>query len=272
MATISGRLRELKLEVTYRCPLACIHCSSDGRPNQILEMDSSQLVGKRPLPSAIHLDPGLDAHARLRPEGWLPAFGQVRAAQSHLAQEGVGVGDLFLFFGWFRETEKNGDTYRYRRDAPDIHGLFGWLQIGAIYRPGVVNQSPPPWADSHPHVANASSYLSEGSNNTLYVAAERLDLPGLDHPVAGGGAFRNFDARMRLTASGSRLRSTWRLPSSFRPASGSPALSYHRNPKRWSEDADGLLLKTVGRGQEFVLDCDGYPGVYDWLAEVLALA
>ena len=31
-------LRELKLEVTYRCPLACIHCSSDAIPSSTLEM------------------------------------------------------------------------------------------------------------------------------------------------------------------------------------------------------------------------------------------
>lgn len=31
-------LEELKLEVSYRCPLNCIHCSSDGRPSNDLEM------------------------------------------------------------------------------------------------------------------------------------------------------------------------------------------------------------------------------------------
>jgi radical SAM protein with 4Fe4S-binding SPASM domain len=31
-------LREIKLEVTYRCPLACIHCSSDATPLSPLEM------------------------------------------------------------------------------------------------------------------------------------------------------------------------------------------------------------------------------------------
>ena len=45
MVTLMRQLRELKLEVTYRCPLACIHCSSDGRPNQTLQMDPSQSRG-----------------------------------------------------------------------------------------------------------------------------------------------------------------------------------------------------------------------------------
>jgi len=31
-------LREFKIEVTYRCDLNCVHCSSDGRPSNSLEM------------------------------------------------------------------------------------------------------------------------------------------------------------------------------------------------------------------------------------------
>ena len=32
-------------------------------------------------------------------------FGQVGAAQTHLENNKVGIGDLFLFWGWFRETK-----------------------------------------------------------------------------------------------------------------------------------------------------------------------
>lgn len=38
------QLDELKLEVTYRCPLACVHCSSDGRPDNDLEMASGAVT------------------------------------------------------------------------------------------------------------------------------------------------------------------------------------------------------------------------------------
>ena len=31
-------LKEFKIEVTYRCDLNCIHCSSDARPSHTLEM------------------------------------------------------------------------------------------------------------------------------------------------------------------------------------------------------------------------------------------
>ena len=33
-------------------------------------------------------------------------FGQAGAAQTHLENNKVGIGDLFLFWGWFRETVK----------------------------------------------------------------------------------------------------------------------------------------------------------------------
>ena len=56
------------------------------------------------------------------------------------------------------------------------------------------------------------------------------------------------------------------LPDGFAPRPGRPTLSYHASTKRWSRDDEGILLETVGRGQEFVLECDSYPGVLDWLA------
>jgi radical SAM protein with 4Fe4S-binding SPASM domain len=42
-------LREIKLEVTYRCPLTCIHCSSDATPSSTLEMmpkDCLRIIGE----------------------------------------------------------------------------------------------------------------------------------------------------------------------------------------------------------------------------------
>jgi radical SAM protein with 4Fe4S-binding SPASM domain len=38
MSDTSFNLDEIKIEVTYRCPLACIHCSSDATPKSTLEM------------------------------------------------------------------------------------------------------------------------------------------------------------------------------------------------------------------------------------------
>ena len=38
------KLREIKIEVTYRCPLACIHCSSDATPSSSLEMSREECL------------------------------------------------------------------------------------------------------------------------------------------------------------------------------------------------------------------------------------
>jgi hypothetical protein len=67
-----------------------------------------------------------------------------------------------------------------------------------------------------------------------------------------------------LTKSGQRLRSLWRLPAGFFPREGLTPLSYHEAPNRWTLEADGVELRTVGRGQEFVLDLAAYPEVARW--------
>ncbi len=68
-----------------------------------------------------HLDPDLIESAYPRAPGWRPIFGQVDAAQSVLAREGVGPGDLFLFFGWFRRVTAAAGRFRYVPGAPDLH-------------------------------------------------------------------------------------------------------------------------------------------------------
>lgn len=93
------------------------------------------LSGGKVLPdSPTHLDPDLSNEALPRQEGWLPAFGQTGAAQSHLNSQGVEVGDLFLFFGWFKKVEKNSSgRWSYVSGAPDRHVIFGWLQVGEVF-------------------------------------------------------------------------------------------------------------------------------------------
>ena len=215
-----------------------------------------------------HLDPDLVADARPRRAGWRPCFGQVGAAQSHLDRQGVGEGDLFLFFGWFRRVERDGSRWRYLARAPDLRCLFGWLQIGRVYR--LDGDAPPSWAADHPHVRYLDQYRSKSANNTLYVAADRLSLPGLQQPIAGGGAFARYAACLQLTEP-SQGRSTWRLPACLYPGDRAP-LSYHRRADRWSKDDNGVLLRSVARGQEFVLNGDCYPGIVDWLRAIFAVA
>ena len=52
-----------------------------------------------------HLDPDLNFGSIPRPENWKPLFGQAGAAERHLQNQGVKAGDVFVFFGWFRQVE-----------------------------------------------------------------------------------------------------------------------------------------------------------------------
>ena len=214
-----------------------------------------------------HLDPDLDCRSRNRASGWLPCFGQDGPAQSHLHQNGVGKGDLFLFFGWFRKTTLKGEAIKFGPQHPDIHCIFGWLQVGAIYYPTRNQRSFPAWASDHPHVKDASYYKS----NTLYVASDRLSIPGLRQDIPGGGLFSRFNSRLQLTEPNAQ-RSLWRLPNSFLPSSGEPILSYHYDKQRWRKDDKGVLLKTVGRGQEFIMNIDKHPDILDWVKTIFSEA
>lgn len=194
-----------------------------------------------------HLDPDLAARSTRRPTGWKPVFGQCSGAQTHLYDHGVGEGDLFLFFGWFREVEDGPSGLRYRRGAPDLHVLFGWLRVGTVLKPA--SGAVPEWAHSHPHL-----HGSRPANNTLYVAAPRGD------GAPDAGVFTRFDDALVLTDRRCRTRSSWRLPAAFAPG----CMSHHINLRRWTSEADAVLVKSVGRGQEFVVDVERHEAVGTW--------
>ncbi|MEZ6036512.1 MAG: hypothetical protein R3F29_03455 [Planctomycetota bacterium] len=214
--------------------------------------------GKKKAHFGAHLDPDLVAEAVPRLEGWRPVFGQAGGEQSVLEREGVGPGDLFLFFGWFREVELGAGAWRYRRGAEDLHVLWGWMQIGEVM--SVERDRLPDWVAYHPHVA-----AKEGrSNNTLYVAADVLDLGDGGGRRPGAGTFGRYDVRRRLTAVGAS-RSVWELPAWFEPVEGRRPLGYHASVERWERVGEAVRLRTVGRGQEFVLDACEYPEAVGWV-------
>lgn len=177
-----------------------------------------------------HLDPDLRPG---RATGWLPAFGQTGAAQTHLANQGVGVGDLFLFFGRFRQAEYAPDGWlRYVRSAPTLHIVFGYLQVGAIVQGDQVRDYP--W---HPHAENPHPL----PNNTLYLASDPLTFS----EAAGSGVLAHREDRV-LTAPG-LAQSRWRLLDWMKSAS----ISYHTN----ASIKDGYF-QSAAKGQEFVVDGD----------------
>lgn len=222
--------------------------------------------GKYGPTTQVHLDPDLESSDRPRHQGWRPALGQVASAQSHLANHGVGPGDLFLFFGWFRPAEWHAGAWRFVHGSSSFHALFGWLQVAEIVTvPDSDTNQIPPWLRSHPHVAHAARF--SGKANAIYTASDELRLSaGVSLP--GGGRLKHWTDALILSAEGSS-RSIWSLPQWLDPRQGRKPLSYHGRLDRWSTVGERVQLQTVAKGQEFVLDCAGYPEATSWLSALI---
>lgn len=159
-------------------------------------------------------------------------FGQCGAAQSHLARAGVGVGDVFLFFGLFAD-EKSGERH---------HRIFGYLRVDALLDAAdpVLRKLPRP----HPHT------LGEwNTNNTIYHGA--------------GAVARHAPDDLRLTQPDGPL-GHWRVPV-WLHAKG---LTYHGREERWGPPG---LLHAAARGQEFVTDLGDDPAALAWVDAMLGL-
>jgi len=222
--------------------------------------------GRHGLTTTVHLDPDLNRRGDLRLPGWRPSLGQTGAAQAHLMSQGVGPGDVFLFFGWFRQVERNSQRWRFVPGVPDLHVLFGWLEVDEVLP--IVSKREQciarhPWIANHPHVANPAHY--DNSRNTLYIAPQRSTYAT---SVMGGGLFSHFRPELQLTApEGSR--SQWLLPTWFHPGKTRRPLSYHADPGRWQSARNGCLLQAVAKGQEFVLSVEDYPEAIDWMKSLI---
>ncbi len=194
-----------------------------------------------------HLDPDLRKETRSeKVEDWVPIFGQCSVAEGHLENQGVGVGDVFMFFGWFRQTEEQNGKLAYVKDAPDIHALFGYLQIGDIVRDDDVEKY---WW--HPH----SYYM--GGKNTMYIASDRLVIDGQDMNIPGAGLFK-YSEDLVLTMPG-MPKSMWKLPDFFKEVN----ISYHTKDCFMPEG----YFQSVKKGQEFVVSES--TKVTEWAKEII---
>ena len=161
-------------------------------------------------------------------------FGQVGAAQTHLANQGVGVGDIFLFFGLFRE-EASGEPH---------HRIFGWMEVERMVHLASCSEEERDEfrAHHHPH-----ALAMHGSNDCLYVGP--------------GGTANRASPALRLTVE-EGPPSLWNRPSWLKRG----GLTYHDRADRWLR---GRRLKSVARGQEFVADIGRRKAPREWLAAVL---
>jgi hypothetical protein len=228
----------------------------------VAELTRGKMPGRYPC----HLDPDLDRNAIARDNGWLPAFGQTGAAQTHLESHQIGAGDLFIYFGWFRQARREKDgIFRFVKGAPNLHVIFGWMQVGSVEpifgrEDDVRNRLP--WLEAHPHLRRR-----DDAANHIYIAPPDLKVPGLN-AFAGGGTFGKTSEARILTLPGQTSRSLWNVPSFFHPEAGA-SLSYHGDPERWTRTGKQVQLKSVARGQEFVLDAPA-KAMKAWLSDIFA--
>lgn len=259
-----GRLLPLPIPATHdRHTLADLQTPGVDLANLLIDLSR----GRHSLTTPIHLDPYLDRPLTTRPPDWRPALGQTGTAQSHLSGRAVGVGDVFLFFGWFRETERADGAWRYVPGAPNQHVLFGWLEIDevlSIVRAREHCLATHPWISDHPHVATPSHYTD--LRNTLYLGTARSRFTA--ESAFGGGLFPRFQQALSLTAPG-QSRSVWSLPGWFMP-DGKPPLSYHPRADRWQYDGERVRLRSAAKGQEFVLDSAYYPEADAWVSDLIS--
>lgn len=215
-----------------------------------------------------HLDPDIRPASLPRQPNWRPIFGQSGAAQSHLHNQGVQAGDIFLFFGLFQRVAQHEGTWRYAPQELRQHVIWGWLQIATILHVDTCDRSAYPWAQYHHHFQ-----MGKDKRNTVYIAQEKLTLPdGMPTNLLGAGEFSYYNQQLRLTAPESSRVTQWDLPAWCYPRDGKIPFTYHPNGERWQKTARGVRLRAASIGQEFVLDATAYPEAMAWLLSMLSLA
>lgn len=197
-----------------------------------------------------HLDPDLrkDIYKKRRTK-WMPIFGQSHAAQGHLINQKVGVGDIFLFFGWFKHTLKENGKLIYDPKGQDLHVIYGYLQIGEIYKHG---SNFPNYAKYHPHCN--FEYLND-KTNCIYVAKEKLSF---NNYLSGAGTL-NFKDNLVLTKQSKGMsRSKWLLPEFFKDLK----ITYHSN-----NSFKNGYFQSANIGQEFVISEN--ESLTNWVKDII---
>jgi hypothetical protein len=203
--------------------------------------------------STCHLDPDIRKDVFKpnydinREKNWKPAFGQKDASLRHLMNQGVEVGDLFLFFGLFKQAEFVDGKYQFVKGAKEKHVIWGYLQIGEILNNPTKQKYP--WLGRHPHLDRTEPL------NSIFVACDKLSW---DKDLPGAGLL-NYKDSLVLTKEGLST-SRWELPDFIIES----YISYHSDKNR----KDGYFQSAL-RGQEFVFSADERPEILKWISDLI---
>lgn len=220
--------------------------------------------GRVPPHYRAHIDPDLVQDSLPRLPNWRPIFGQTGQAQTHLRNNDVGPGDLFLFFGLFGRVEMLNESYTWVHGARRCHVIWGWLQVAEVLHLGDSRPRGYDWAEYHPHFNRGAD-----PNNVVYIAHRDLQIDALAENLPGAGTFTQFSPCLQLTAPDGEKTSVWELPAWFYPDESRTPLTYHADKDRWRKRANRTELQSVARGQEFVLECDEYPEAVQWTCDLI---
>lgn len=178
--------------------------------------------------STCHYDPDFN----------LGAIGQINQAQSHLNNNKVDIGDLFLFFGWFKETTNIEGKIVFKNNAKypnGFHLIFGYLEIDDIIHTS--SQDTPLWLQNHCHYTRKS--VRADKTNTIYVGRRKSFL----HQNKDGFGILSFSEKRILTKNNEGARTHWNIE-------GLRGLSITYNPNAWHKH----YFQAADIGQEFVIE------------------
>lgn len=248
------------------CAFSSVTWKHRGDIGQIVESLTKRKIRSKDL---CHLDPDLRRESVKRRANWRPAFGQMGSEQSHLRDNGVTTGDLFLFFGLFRQARRTAAGWQFASGTLRLHVVYGWLEIGEIVaisdRQAVLDDYP--WLRDHPHANDLARWKGE---NVVYLPTEHSSIGATNsRPLPGSGLLK-YHQQQILTAKSERHTngrvSYWDIKP-WAGDLGNERLSRFCNEKNLLNKS---LLKTAGRWQEMVIDTQFYPKAKTWASRLLA--
>lgn len=172
---------------------------------------------------------------------WKANFTQYGPSEGHLNSQCVSVGDIFLFFGWFKQTkyDENGHL-TYVDGAKDLHIIFSYLQIGAIIKNKSYILKKYLWDNEIAHIVKSVKHYS------IYLPTKKLSY---NNRQSGYGQL-SFSDKLVLTKEGHPC-SKWDLPDLFRHPD--VTISYHNNyTNGFIPGKDYFQASNIG--QEFVIN------------------
>ena len=198
--------------------------------------------------STCHCDPYINANVTVKERSWIPSFGSHGAAASHLINEEVSIGDLFLFFGTFQKVKREDSKWCFDRKNKPLHVLFGFMLVDQILKMNKKQDKKDAaklGLQDHPHFVNEYPV-----NNILFIGDKDKS-----------GMF-TFNEKLILSHNG-KTKSIWKVPSFFDECE----ISRNRNKSRFTKQKDFVLWKTVSIGQEFV--CQPNQQLTTWASQLI---